>query len=69
MVYFRFCFFKRRANALFKFIFVPDFEEFLVKLIVTDNYFKYSTAVPILENVELETTNDYVHYFSFQIDK
>lgn len=33
-------------------VLVPDFEEFLVKLIVTDNYSKYSTAVPILENVE-----------------
>ena len=33
-------------------VLVPDFEEFLVKLIVTDNYSKYSTAVPILKNVE-----------------
>lgn len=31
---------------------VPDFEEFTVKLIVTDNYAKYSTAIPILEDVE-----------------
>ena len=33
-------------------VLVPDFKEFLVKLIVTDNYSKYSTAVPILKNVE-----------------
>ena len=33
-------------------VLVPDFKESLVKLIVTDNYSKYSTAVPILENVE-----------------
>ena len=31
---------------------VPDFEAFIVKLIVTDNYTKYSTAIPLLENVE-----------------
>lgn len=30
---------------------VPDFEEFEVKLIITDNYAKYSTEIPILENV------------------
>ena len=33
-------------------VLVPDYEEFMVKLIVTDNYTKYSTAIPILENVE-----------------
>lgn len=33
-------------------VLVPDFEEFIVKLIVTDNYAKYSTTIPILENVE-----------------
>lgn len=33
-------------------VLVPDFEEFMVKLIVTDNYAKYSTNIPILENVE-----------------
>ena len=31
---------------------VPDFEQFTVKLTVADNYAKYSTAVPILEDVE-----------------
>lgn len=31
---------------------VPDFEKFMVKLIVTDDYAKYSTDIPILENVE-----------------
>ena len=31
---------------------VPDFEEFRVKLIITDNYAKYMSAIPILENVE-----------------
>lgn len=33
-------------------VLVPDFEEFMVKLIVTDNYVKYSSDFPILENVE-----------------
>lgn len=33
-------------------VLVPVFEEFMVKLIVTDNHAKYSTAFPILENVE-----------------
>ena len=33
-------------------VFVPDFEEFVARLIITDNYSKYSTAIPILENVE-----------------
>lgn len=33
-------------------VFVPDFEEFVVSLNITDNYSKYSTAIPILENVE-----------------
>lgn len=33
-------------------VFIPDFEEFMVKLIVTDKYAKYSTTIPILENVE-----------------
>lgn len=31
---------------------VPDFESFKVKLIVTDDYAKYSTDFPILENIE-----------------
>ena len=31
---------------------VPDFEEFSVKLIVTDHYARYSTTIPILEDVE-----------------
>lgn len=31
---------------------VPDFEEFTVKLIVADDYAKYSMDTPILENVE-----------------
>lgn len=31
---------------------VPDFEKFHVKVIVTDDYAKYSTDFPILENVE-----------------
>lgn len=35
-----------------KIVLVPDFEEFEVKLIVTDTYAKYSTAMPVLENVE-----------------
>lgn len=33
-------------------VLVPDFEQFSVKLIVTDEYAKYSTTFPILENVE-----------------
>lgn len=33
-------------------VLVPDYEECSVKLIVTDNYAKYSTSIPILENVE-----------------
>ena len=33
-------------------VLVPDFDEFLVKLIVTDSYAKYSATIPILENVE-----------------
>lgn len=33
-------------------VLIPDFEEFMVKLIVTDNYAKYSSDFPILENVE-----------------
>lgn len=33
-------------------VFVPDFEDFTVKLIVTDDYAKYSTDIPILEDVE-----------------
>lgn len=35
-----------------KIVLVPDFEEFEVKLIVTDTYAKYSTAMPVLRNVE-----------------
>ena len=31
---------------------VPDFESFKVKLIVADDYAKYSTDFPILENIE-----------------
>lgn len=31
---------------------VPDFEEFTIRLILTDSYGKYSTDLPILENVE-----------------
>lgn len=31
---------------------VPDFEEFMVKLIVTTNNAKFSASIPILENVE-----------------
>lgn len=31
---------------------VPDFESFKVKLIVVDDYAKYSTDFPILENIE-----------------
>ena len=33
---------------------VPDFESFKVKLIVADDYAKYSTDFPILENIETE---------------
>lgn len=33
-------------------VLVPDFEQFRVKLIITDEYAKYSTTFPILENVE-----------------
>lgn len=33
-------------------VFVPEFETFTVKLIVTDHYAKYATSIPILENVE-----------------
>lgn len=33
-------------------VLVPDFEEFMVKLIVADDYAKSSTSIPILENVE-----------------
>lgn len=33
-------------------VLVPNFEEFTVKLIVTDNYAKYATTIPILENVK-----------------
>lgn len=35
-----------------KIVLVPDFEGFEVKLIVTDTYAKYSTAMPVLKNVE-----------------
>lgn len=35
-----------------KIVLVPDFEEFELKLIVTDTYAKYSTAMPVLENIE-----------------
>ena len=31
---------------------MPDFESFKVKLIVADDYAKYSTDFPILENIE-----------------
>lgn len=31
---------------------VPDFEQFEVRLVVTDDYAKYSTVIPILGNVE-----------------
>lgn len=33
-------------------VLVPDFEAFMVQLIVTDDYAKYATDFPILENVE-----------------
>lgn len=47
-------------------VLVPDFEEFLVKLIVTDNYAKCSTAFPILENVE---NREYYGRSSTQIEE
>lgn len=47
-------------------VLVPDFEEFMVKLIVTDNYAKYSTAFPILENVE---NREYYGRSSTQIEE
>lgn len=47
-------------------VLVPDFEEFMVKLIVTDNYAKYSTDFPILENVE---NREYYGRSSAQIEE
>lgn len=47
-------------------VLVPDFEEFMVKLIVTDDYAKYSTAFPILENVE---NREYYGRSSTQIEE
>lgn len=35
-----------------KIVLVPDFEKFEVKLVVADTSAKYSTTIPILENVE-----------------
>lgn len=45
---------------------IPDFEEFMVKLIVTDNHTKYSTAFSILENVE---NREYYGRSSSQIEE
>lgn len=48
-------------------VLVPDFEEFMVKLIVTDNYAKYSTTIPILENVK--NSREYYGRSSTQIEE
>lgn len=47
-------------------VLIPDFEEFIIKLIVTDNYAKYSTTFPILENVE---NREYYGRSSTQIEE
>ena len=47
-------------------VLVPDFEEFMVKLIITDSYAKYSATFPILENVE---NREYYGRSSTQIEE
>lgn len=47
-------------------VLVPDYEDFSVKLIITDNYAKYTMSIPILENVE---DREYLARLATQIEE